>query len=109
MTMNKILQGTNREFMDSEQDTLQKFLLISGQFSAEEAKEVLTCLISSKLSFHSKKKMRSFEHTGQVDQKSLERIRALEKMRLEILKLIEEGEKKGCSFNIHSDINVKLV
>ncbi len=107
--MNKILEETNREYVESEHDSLQEILLISGQFSAEEAKEILTSLISSKLSFHSKKNMRSIEYTGQVDHKAKKRIKELEEMRFEILKLMEEGEKKGCTFNIHSDINIKLV
>jgi len=107
--MNKILDEAKREYVESEHDSLQEFLLISGQFSAEEAKEILTSLISSKLSFHSKKNMRSIEHTGQVDHKAKKRIKELEQMRLEILRLMEEGEKKGFTFNIHSDINVKLV
>jgi len=107
--MNKTIEETNRKSVDSEQDSLQEFLLISGQFSAEEAKEILTSLISSKLSFHSKKNMRSIEYTGQVDHKAKKRMKELEEMRSGILKLMEEGEKKGLTFNIHSDINVKLV
>ena len=107
--MNKILKEAKKEFAESKHDSLQEFLLINGQFTAEEAKEILTCLISSKLSFHNKKNLRSIEHTGQIDHKAKKRIKELEKMRLEILKLVEKGEESGFTLNIYSDINIKLV
>lgn len=94
--------------MDSDQNNVQELELVKGQFTAEEAREVLMNLINSKLSYHNKKNLRSIERSGQVDQNSKKRIEELKEMRQNIVQLVKKAEERGVKMNIHSEVKVEL-
>jgi len=94
---------------DQKSETPQEFSLIEGTFSAGEAQEILMSLIGKKLSFHSKKNLRSFEHSGQEDPATEERIQELEQIREEVLEFLQGAKKEDVSLEIQSKVQIKLV
>jgi|GEM_PF-715906 len=95
--------------VDQKSETSEKFSLIEGTFSAEEAQEILMSLLGKKLSFHSKKNLRSFEHSGQEDPEAEERIQELEQIRNEVLELLQSAKEEDFRLEIHSEVEIKLV
>lgn len=101
-------QEVSMEKIELGEPTQQDFLLIDGQFTADQAQEVLMHMISGKLSFHSILNLRSLEHQGQADPVSEKRIEELKKTRLELLKVIQQAEERGVELNIFSEITVSF-
>lgn len=95
--------------VDQKSKIPEEFSLIEGTFSAEEAQEILMNLIGKKLSFHSKKNLRSFEHSGQEDPAAEERIQELEQIRDEVLEFLQSAKKENLNLEIHSKVEIKLV
>lgn len=108
--MNTTEMENNQETGTPERNELQELLLIQGQFSATEAREVLMNLINSKLSYHNKRNLRSFEHRGESDQHSLKRIAELNELRRWLLAYLKkrEEEEEDVSFNIESSIHIEI-
>jgi len=86
----------------------RNFELIKGQFTAEQAKKVLVDLVQSKVSFHGKEKLRSFERTGKIKTSSEQRINELKTMREEILQLIDKADEQETKLNIKSEIQIEF-
>ncbi|MGD8428103.1 MAG: hypothetical protein PVH63_10740 [Balneolaceae bacterium] len=108
MNTPKVANNQDNAFPDL--DALQDLLLVKGQFSSSEAREVLMSLINSKLSYHTKKNMRSFEHQGELDQDSQRRIEELKELRRKVLDFLKKNEKRvqGESIKIESRIHIEL-
>ncbi len=82
----------------------QQFNLIDGIFDSEEAKEILLCLIDSKIQFHNN---RIFSHEirfGTKNNDSVNRIEELKETKKQILQMIEGG-----NFSINSQINIESI
>lgn len=90
-------------------DLAETFALVKGTFTVDEAREVLMALIESKVTFHSRKKLRSFEQSGEADPKSEKKIAELENMRKEVLELISHAKKNDQQLQINSELNITLV
>ena len=107
--MHEILSKDEQRTLQPDLESVHEFKLITGQFTPEEAKELLMCLINDKLSFHSKKNLRSIEHTGQVNHQSEKRIEELEEMRLAVLDLINKIERSGQNVKVYSDLRIEVI
>jgi hypothetical protein len=88
---------------------MNEFKLVNGVFSAEEAKTVLMTLITNKINFHSLNSFSDYVRFNEDIDKSKKRISELTTTREEILKLMEEAEKKGMKLNIKSNISIELI
>lgn len=88
--------------------SLEQLRLVKGTFTPSEAKEVLMNLIGSKISFHKKKNLRSYEHHGREDRGSKQRIEELETVREQLLQMLEQAEENSASIKIESEINIEL-
>jgi hypothetical protein len=95
--------------IDTEHLSLEDLLLIKGNFTPSEAREVLMSLIRSKISFHKKKNLRSYEHNGSEDHESKERIEELEKMRKQLLMILENADRDGISIKMESDLTIEFL
>jgi hypothetical protein len=78
--------------------------LINGNFSAQEAKEILVTIFSNKIQFHQRKNFASKEKLGKEDKNALKRIVQLKKSLDKTYKLISEAELK----NKRLDISAKV-
>lgn len=88
--------------------SFEDLLLIKGTFTPQEAKEVLMNLISSKISFHRKKNLRSFEHYGKEDNASKQRIAELRKMRKKLKTVLNNANEDGKTIKMKSQINIEM-
>lgn len=102
---------TQAGYMDIDTDhlSLEDLLLIKGTFTAQEAKEVLMSLIRSKISFHKKKNLQSYERHGKEDLESKQRIEELEKMRKQLLLILKNADEDGISIKLESEINIRFL
>lgn len=95
--------------MKHQEDNPRGLDLVKGMFTAEEAREVLMSLISSKLRFHSKKNQHAYEKTGQTDPKSEERILELKQLRKQIVAELREAEQKGLMVDVNANIQLSFM
>lgn len=80
--------------------------LIDGDFSAENAREILIDLINKKIQFHSLKSHEKWEKSGTIDLNGQKRIKELEQARANILELTNTIASNETRFTIHSFIHI---
>jgi hypothetical protein len=83
--------------------------IIDGNFSYDEAKEILMNMFSSKINFLNLKNWSSLERFGKEDEIAQKRIPAL---RIEMKKLDEilsEAKAKNTRLMVNSEINISLL
>lgn len=85
------------------------YKLIYGDFTAEESREILVNVFSSKIQFHQMKNFSSQERFGKADKISTNRIPALNKSLEKILKTIAAAEKKGQRVEIISEVSLRVI
>ena len=84
------------------------FKLIDGNFSATDARSVLTTIVSAKINFHS---LRQFSETirfGSDRSHSEQRISELKKLNDDLIQLTEEAAQNGLRLKIKSNIEIEL-
>ncbi|MEP6466307.1 MAG: hypothetical protein ABJB05_08375 [Parafilimonas sp.] len=86
----------------------EKFILIKGLFSAEDATEVLLSLINYKIRFHQMKNFSLQERFGKNDKYSLERIDELKVSRERIETIIGEAKSGNADMIINSSIDISI-
>lgn len=88
---------------------IEKLTLIEGDFSFDEAKEILINMYSSKINFHTMQNLSSQERFGKDDEMAQKRIPLL---RIEMKKLEDillEAKAKNKKLIVNSEINISLV
>jgi len=112
----QICQQINRNNMsrkpNSQQITLETrgiFDLVKGEFSPDEASEILVDLFSKKINFHEVKSFSEQIRFGTEDVKGLKRIKELKIARNSAIELIAEANKSGKSLRIYSTISIELI
>jgi hypothetical protein len=78
--------------------------LINGNFSAQDAKEILVTIFSNKIQFHQRKNFASKEKLGKEDKNALKRIVQLKKSLDKTYKLISEAELKNKRLDISAEV-----
>lgn len=99
---------SNESDMKKQGDNQRGLDLVKGTFTAEEAREVLMSLISSKLRFHSQKNLNAYETSGQADPQSEERIRELEELRKQVLAELEKAKQDGLMVELQAGVLLKF-
>ena len=87
----------------------QSVKFIEGQFSAQEALEILTNVLSSKINFHERKNFGTQINCGKDDLASLQRISELKKSKDIVTSIISEAGNTHKQLKISSDIRIELV
>ncbi|MCC9020590.1 MULTISPECIES: hypothetical protein [Flavobacterium] len=82
----------------------QKIQLIKGDFTNDEAKEILLNLINAKINFHNLKNFSDDERSGKQDEISLKRITELTESQEVISQIINHATKENLKIKIESDI-----
>lgn len=85
-----------------------KLSLVNGQFTPEEALDVLMNLFSSKINFHELKSFSSEERYGVPDKHAVKRIPELKASMVEIRERLKELENSGYEISIQSDVLVTV-
>lgn len=88
---------------------VEKLKLIEGEFSDEEAKEILTSIFSSKINFHNIKNWSSNERYGTDDEIAQKRVPELRKEMEKLLELLSDAKAKKRRLVITSEINITLL
>ena len=83
--------------------------MIEGNFTHDEAKELLMNMFSSKINFHNIKNWSSNERFGMDDEIAQKRIPELRKEILKLLEILSEAKAKNRRLIITSEINITLV
>ncbi len=82
--------------------------LIDGQFSAEDARELLIDLFSRKTNFHEIRNFSSKERFGKEDHRHVNRIAKLTKNKQQLIQFFNELEKFGKRISIKSMVEIKV-
>lgn len=88
---------------------LEQLNLIEGNFSDEEAKEILMSIFLAKINFHQKKIFSSQVRFGTDDEIAIDRIPRLKKEIEKMLQIISEAKLNNKRLVITSAINISLV
>lgn len=91
--------------MATTKDT-QSYRLITGEFSADDARQVLISLVESKIGFHRVKNLSHKERLGTADRFSEMRIVELEQIKTDLQALIDRMEGSDSRLSIRCDICV---
>jgi ERCC4-type nuclease len=83
--------------------------LVRGEYSVEDAREIITNLIHQKINFHNLKDFSSKERFGEADANSLKRIEELKQSRKQILEIIDAAKEAGKTVKINSNITIELI
>jgi len=88
--------------------TTEKIILIDGNFSPTEAKELLINLFINKINFHEKKNFSSHERYGKEDETAIRRIPELKKSLETISQLISEARMQNRNIVVSSTVNIQF-
>ncbi|MBW4361736.1 hypothetical protein [Flavobacterium taihuense] len=86
--------------------TTEKIILIDGNFSPTEAKELLMNLFINKINFHEKKNFSSHERYGKEDKTATRRIPELKESVETISQIITEATAQNQKIVITSTVNI---
>lgn len=86
-----------------------QILLIEGKFKPEEAREILTNLLSAKIRFHQLKNFSSIEKNGSDDPVSKSRIPELEESLEKVIAMIAKAANNYSALKIHSEISIEFI
>jgi hypothetical protein len=87
---------------------MEKFKLIDGQFSTEEAKEILTNIFSEKINFHLMKNFSSQERFGKDDEKATNRIHQLKEELDRLKEFLSKENPDSKTLTLNSEINISI-
>ena len=86
----------------------KKLQLIEGEFSFNEAKEILTSMFNSKINFHNIQNWSSQERFGKKDVIAEERIPALKSEIKRLEEILTEAKNNNKKLVVHSEIYISL-
>lgn len=87
---------------------MEKFKLIDGRFSTEEAKEILTNVFSEKINFHLMKNFSSQERYGKDDENASKRIHQLKEELDRLKEFLSNEQTDSKTLTINSEINISI-
>jgi homoserine dehydrogenase len=88
---------------------IETLSLIDGQFSDEEANEILMNVFLKKITFHERKDFSAIEMHGASDKNEKDRIITLKKEMEKAHKIIAEAKSKNQRLRINSEIKISLL
>lgn len=89
--------------------TMENFKVISGEFNAKEANEILLHIVDNKIKFHNLKIFSSEERFGAKDQSSVKRLVELTNMRRDLKLFLEEALEQGSQLRVSANISIETV
>ena len=86
----------------------KELTLMNGNYSSDEAREILFNLFSNKINFHQMKNFSSQERLGKESKTALKRIAQLKKSMLLASKILDKAKKNNETLEILSEIKITL-
>lgn len=86
--------------------TTENIILINGNFSPTEAKELLMNLFINKINFHQNKNFSSLERYGKEDETATRRIPELKESVEAISRIVNEATTQNLNIVITSTVNI---
>ncbi len=83
--------------------------LVKGDFSPEEASEIVNALFSKKINFHEVKNFSQLIRFGSKDPDTTERISQLKLNQKHARKLIREARETGKTLRVNSTITIEFI
>ncbi len=97
----------NLQSKNLEGTVFETIKLVSGEFSAPEASELITLLINQKINFHRLHELQSWEKNNNFDNSEItERIENLQDQKLLLQKFISENENSSKRFAINGELKI---
>jgi hypothetical protein len=93
--------------MENEKKLEVKF--INGEFSQEDARELLLNIISKKIQFHSVDSLSLWEKNASEDFGAKNRLEELQSARSQVLQLLTSQTTMGKKINIYSTIEIEVL
>jgi hemerythrin superfamily protein len=87
---------------------IEKLKLIEGEFSFNEAREILTSMFNSKINFHNIQNWSSQERYGKDDETAQKKIPLLKNEIEKLEEIIIEAKANNKKLVINSEINISL-
>ena len=87
---------------------IEKLKLIEGEFSFNEAREILTSMFNSKINFHNIQNWSSQERYGKDDETAQKKIPLLKNEIEKLEEIILEAKANNKKLIINSEINISL-
>ena len=82
--------------------------LIKGEFTSEQAKEILTNIFTTKIQFHQMKNFSSLERFSKEDEIAIERLPELKRELKRTLAFLQTPEFSNKKIQIHSEIKLSV-
>jgi len=83
--------------------------LVKGEFTLEEASEIINDLFMKKINFNEVKSFGQFVRTGAKDPATLKRIEELKTAREKAQQLLALAKSEGKSLRVESTISIELI
>ncbi len=83
--------------------------LINGEFTIEQAKEILSNVFSTKIHFHQMKNFSSLERYSKEDEIAITRLPELKRELKRSLAFLENSEFSNKKILIHSEIKISVI
>ena len=87
---------------------IEKLKLIEGEFSFNEAREILTSMFNSKINFHNIQNWSYLERYGKDNETAQKKIPLLKKEIDKLEKIILEDKENNKKLVINSEINISF-
>lgn len=88
---------------------VEKLILIEGDFSQDDAKEILSNIFSSKIHFHNLKNWSSKERFGKENEIAQKRIPALKKEMEKLQAIFSEANTINKKVFLSSEVNITIM
>lgn len=97
------------ELTEKELTTISEESLIHGEFTPDDASEIINHMISKKINFHERRNFSSQIRFGEVDQHSVVRIQELKACKASLNAVIQQAKEQGKKLRVSSSISVELI
>lgn len=87
----------------------QQHDLVKGNFSPEDAGDIVNHLISKKINFHEARSFSSEIRFGIKDEHSIQRVKELKETKSALNKIIEQAEQEGSEVAVRCNISIEII
>jgi hypothetical protein len=99
----------NTEITESVMIEKKQYELIKGDFSPDDALEIINHLITKKITFHELRSFSSEIRFGEVDQKSIDRSKELKQSKASVEEFIQQAKEQNKTLRLKSNISIELI
>ena len=98
------------EFKDDSQSLKdhKELELIKGEFSAEDARDILLQLFTDKINYHQARNLSSLERFGKLNDISVRRLPELKFQIQKINDLFQNADLSGATIKIQATVNIEI-